>query len=283
MREFVRAGEVAAILGLDSKVSAWAIWNRMTEDEKDSDISDRSLWQGRLASEIAAGIAKDHGIKLSKALEPKVGHGIMPPRAWEVAPHARTGGKKSILVVLQRTQQSLFGWEAPAKIPEKQLMRFLSAAVAYEYSYVHVGILIDGYRSELYRVQLDEETKAKIITKVEEMIQMVKDDDEPVVDYAMDNEAIREGRALVKATQSSEQIEALLAERQGAKTKISRNENEVRALKQRVDQIDTMIIASIPEGTTLDIGNTVLSTERNNKDKLILKVASKATDATSLF
>ena len=101
MRDYVRAGEVAAILGLDTKASPWTVWNRMTDDVEENDIGDRSRWQGRLAADIAAGIAKDHGLSIQKALDPVVGEGIMPPRAWEIAPSTKTKGKPAVLVVMQ--------------------------------------------------------------------------------------------------------------------------------------------------------------------------------------
>lgn len=283
MREFVRAGEVAAVLGLDPKVSEWAIWNRMTEDEDDHDISDRSRWQARLASEIAAGVAKDHGLTIQKGLEPKVGNGIMPPRAWEIAPSARTEGLPSILVVMQRTQQSLYGWESPEKIPEKSAYRFLATAVAYEYEYVHIGILVDGYRSEIYRLKVNPETRETIITKVAEMIEMVRTDDEPVVDYDADREAILTGKAVVKSKESTATIEALLAEREEKKSQVTLHENNAKSLKQRIEQIDSIIIGSMPEDNNLDVGNSLLSTEKNSKGKLVLKITPKKTSAASLF
>ncbi|MAC11085.1 MAG: hypothetical protein CMN74_02400 [Sphingorhabdus sp.] len=283
MREYVRAGEIAAILGMDSKTSEWAIWNRMTEDEEDSDIGDRSRWQGRLASEIASGIAKDHGITIAKALEPKIGEGIMPPRAWEISPHTRTNGKPGVLIVMQRTQNSLFGWEAPTKIPEKPLMRFIGAAIAYGYDYAYVGILVDGYRSELYRIEVEPDTRQTVIAKVAEMIEMVRTDDEPVVDYDADRSAIVEGKASVKAEASGESIEKLLTERDEKKALITNLNNQANTAKKRVEQIEAMIIAAIPEGDSIDTGNRIVGVERNKKDKLELKIADKKKDVASLF
>jgi len=283
MREFVRAGEVAAVLGIDPKVSEWAIWNRMIEDVDDKDISDRSIWQGRLASEIAAGVAKDHGIKISKALEPKLANGIMPPRAWEIAPNINTNGNPSVLIVMQRTQQSLFGWDAPSQVPEKAAMRFIASAIAYGYKYVQIGILVDGYRSELYRLEVSEDLQKTVIEKVAEMIKMVQEDDEPVVDYDRDSASIREGKILVKATVSGEQINKLIEEWSNKKAEISSLENNTKAIKQRVDQIETILIGSIPEGKTVDTGTKVIGVEKNSKGKLVLTVGTKKADANTLF
>lgn len=283
MREFVRAGEVAAILGLDSKVSEWAIWNRMTEDEDDGDMGDRSRWQGRLASEIASGVAKDHGLKIQKALEPKVGNGIMPPRAWEISPNVRTEGKPSILVVMQRTQQSLFGWEAPEKVPEKAACRFLATGIAYEYEYVHVGILIDGYRSELYRIKIEPTERDKIISKVQEMIEMVRTDDEPVVDYDADRSAILEGKAMVKTQATSEVIAELIKEHEAKKSEKTTHDNKSKTLKQRIDQIESIIIASMPAEKNMDIGDKILSAEKNAKGKMVLTITTKKVSAANLF
>lgn len=283
MRDYVRAGEVAAILGLDNKTSPWAVWNRMTDDLKEDDIGDRSRWQGRLASDIATGIAQDHGLKIQKALDPAVGEGIMPPRAWEIAPSTKTNGKPSVLVVMQRTQQSMFGWEAPESIPEKQLMRYLATAIAYGHDYVYVGILVDGYRSELYRATVTEEIKANIVDKVAEMIRMAVEDDEPVVDYDADKSAIREGKVSIKAEASGEKVDELLDEREEKKAKLDNLKNQQKPLEKRIEQIDNMVMTMIPKGSNLDTGKRIVGVEEKSSGKLALKIATKSSDATNLF
>ena len=283
MREYLKAGEVAAIFGLDSRTSEWAIWNRLSEDEEEKNIGDRGRWQGRLASEIAAGIAKDHGITISGALSPKVEHGIMPPRAWEISPSSKTNGKPGAMIVQQRTQASMFGWQAPDKVSEKTLMRLQATAIAYGYDFVYLGILVDGYRSELYRFEVTKEAKDTIIAKVEEMIKMVREDDEPVVDYDADRTAIREGKTTVKAEASGEAIEKLLVERDDKTAKMKNFDNQSKTLKKRIDQIESMIISAIAENTTIDTGGRIVGVERNKQDKLVLKVTHKQNNATSLF
>ena len=283
MRDYVRAGEVAAILGLDTKASPWTVWNRMTDDLEENDIGDRSRWQGRLASDIAAGIAKDHGLSLQKALDPMVGEGIMPPRAWEVAPSTKTKGKPAVLVVMQRMQSSMFGWEAPEKIPEKQLMRYLATAIAYGHEDVYVGILVDGYRSELYRATVDPKTRENIVTKVADMIRMVAEDDEPVVDYDVDKSAIREGKVAVKAEASGETVNKLLDEREEKKAKIDSLKGQQKPLEKRIEQIDNMVMTMITKGSNLDTGTRIVGIEEKSGGKLALKIAKKSTGAASLF
>lgn len=282
MREFVKAGEVAALFGLDTRTSEWAIWDRMTEDKSDDDIGDRSRWQGRLAAGIVEGITRDHGISVQKALEPKEQHGIMPPRAWLVAPSGKTSGREAVIVVMQRTQQSMFGWEAPNKIPDKQMMRFKATAIAYGCEDVFVGVLVDGYRSELYHVHVDKEERERIVEKVADMIRMVRDDDEPVMDYDVDRSAIRSGKAQISAEQSGARIEDLVTELLEKKALAKNLENQAKQHKGRIDQIETMLISMIPVDTTIDSGGRVLGTERKG-DKVILKIVDKPKDATSLF
>ena len=283
MREYVRAGEVAAILGLDNKTSPWAVWNRMTDDTEEGDLGDHSRWQGRLAADIAAGIAKDHGLSIQKALEPAVSEGIMPPRAWEIAPSTKTKGKPAVLVVMQRIQASMFGWDAPEKIPEKQLMRYLATAIAYGHECVYIGVLIDGYRSELYRAEVAPEQRELIVTKVAEMIQMAIDDDEPVVDYDVDKSAIREGKVSVKAEASGQAIDELLNEREQKKTQIDSLKAQQKPLEKRIEQIDNMVMTMIPKGSNIDTGTCIVGIEEKTGGKLALKIAKKATDANSLF
>ena len=283
MRDYVRAGEVAAILGLDTKASPWTVWNRMTDDVEENDIGDRSRWQGRLAADIAAGIAKDHGLSIQKALDPVVGEGIMPPRAWEIAPSTKTKGKPAVLVVMQRIQSAMFGWEAPDRIPEKQLMRYLATAIAYGHEDVYVGILVDGYRSELYRATLDDEMRAKIVEGVADMIRMAVEDDEPVVDYDVDKGAIREGRVSVKAEASGDTVNALIDERETKKAEIDSLKARQKPLEKRIEQIDNMVMTMIPKGSTIDTGTRIVGVEEKSGGKLALKIAKKSTDAASLF
>ena len=283
MRDYVRAGEVAAILGLDTKASPWTVWNRMTDDVEENDIGDRSRWQGRLAADIAAGIAKDHGLSIQKALDPVVGEGIMPPRAWEIAPSTKTKGKPAVLVVMQRIQSAMFGWEAPDRIPEKQLMRYLATAIAYGHEDVYVGILVDGYRSELYRATLDDEMRAKIVEGVADMIRMAVEDDEPVVDYDVDKGAIREGKVSVKAEASGDTVNALIDERETKKAEIDSLKARQKPLEKRIEQIDNMVMTMIPKGSTIDTGTRIVGVEEKSGGKLALKIAKKSTDAASLF
>ena len=283
MRDYVRAGEVAAILGLDTKASPWTVWNRMTDDVEENDIGDRSRWQGRLAADIAAGIAKDHGLSIQKALDPVVGEGIMPPRAWEIAPSTKTKGKPAVLVVMQRIQSAMFGWEAPDRIPEKQLMRYLATAIAYGHEDVYVGILVDGYRSELYRATLDEDMRTKIVEGVADMIRMAVEDDEPVVDYDVDKGAIREGRVSVKAEASGDTVNALIDERETKKAEIDSLKARQKPLEKRIEQIDNMVMTMIPKGSTIDTGTRIVGVEEKSGGKLALKIAKKSTDAASLF
>lgn len=283
MRDYVRAGEVAAILGLDTKASPWTVWNRMTDDVEENDIGDRSRWQGRLAADIAAGIAKDHGLSIQKALDPVVGEGIMPPRAWEIAPSTKTKGKPAVLVVMQRIQSAMFGWEAPDRIPEKQLMRYLATAIAYGHEDVYVGILVDGYRSELYRATLDDEMRAKIVEGVADMIRMAVEDDEPVVDYDVDKGAIREGKVSVKAEASGDTVDALIDERETKKAEIDGLKARQKPLEKRIEQIDNMVMTMIPKGSTIDTGTRIVGVEEKSGGKLALKIAKKSTDAASLF
>ena len=283
MRDYVRAGEVAAILGLDSKASPWTVWNRMTDNVEETDIGDRSRWQGRLAADIAAGIAKDHGLSIQKALDPGVNEGIMPPRAWEIAPSTKTKGKPAVLVVMQRVQGSMFGWEAPEKIPEKQLMRFLATAIAYGHEDVYVGILVDGYRSELYRAVVDAEMREKIVTGVAEMIRMAVEDDEHVVDYDVDKGSIREGKVSIKTEASGDTVNALIDEREAKKAQIDSLKAQQKPLEKRIEQIDNMVMTMIPKGSNIDTGTRIVGVEEKSGGKLALKIAKKASDATSLF
>lgn len=282
MRDYVLAGEVAALLNLDTKQSPWAVWNRMTSEDQAQDIGERGRWQGRLAGEIARGIAKDHDLKIEAMLAPEANNGIMPPRAWKLAPSIRTGGKPAVLIVQQRTQQMMFGWKSPDGIPEKQAMRLYAAAIAHGAEHVIMGVLVDGYRSEIYHLELTAEIEASITHAVADMIRAAREDDEPVVDYDLDRTAIRSGNAPTKAKASLQQIRSLITERDTIASELNRLKGEARPHETRKDTINTMLIHMIEQSGPIDLGNQMVSVE-DSKGKRTLKVTVKALEAESLF
>lgn len=282
MRDYVLAGEVAAILNLDTKQSPWAVWNKMTFQEDDRHIGEQGRWQGRLASEIARGIAKDHDLKIEAVLAPEANNGIMPPRAWKLAPSIRTGGKSAILIVQQRTQQMMFGWKSPEGVPQKQAMRLYAAAIAHGAEHVLMGVLVDGYRSEIYHLELTGDIEARITHAVADMVRAAREDDEPVVDYDLDRAAIRSGTVPTKAKASLQHIKSLLAERDAITSELNRLKGEVRPHEARRDTINTMLIHMIEQSGSLDLGNQIVSVGEANGKKT-LKVTNKALEAEALF
>ncbi|MBS7671557.1 hypothetical protein [Croceicoccus gelatinilyticus] len=282
MRDYVLAGEVAAILGLDTKTSPWAIWNKMTEEAEDQDIGDRGRWQGRLAREIAFGIAKDHKLRIEQSLEPAVAEGIMPSRAWKIEPSLRTGGQPAVLVVQMKTQQQMFGWKAPDTVPPKPTVRLKAIALAYGVKHVFLGTLIDGYRSELYHLELEDELAAQIRAEVGEMIRMVIEDDEPVVDYDLDRSAIRSGKTTVRADASAQNIKALAAERADLADAITKARGGLKGHEQRRNEIDTMLIHLLSAAGNVDVGSQIISIEEKGGRKTV-KVTEKSSAAEALF
>ncbi|MAM38273.1 MAG: hypothetical protein CL949_07165 [Erythrobacter sp.] len=283
MRDHVLAGEVAAIMNADSKASPWTIWNKMSQHgDASGTIGERGRWQARLAFEIACGICEDHGHQIEAALDPIPSQGILPPRAWLLSPSAASDGERAILVVTQRTQQMMFGWQAPSALPEKQALRLYAAAIAYGVRNVMLGVLIDGYQSQLYRLALDDEMKKNILTSVQDMLRAVRDDDEPVVDYQIDRSAIRSSSTVRRPEASKQSIAALIEESEEISRKLANLKGEAKPLEARKDTITTMLIDLIGASGTIDIGRKILNVE-DAKGMKTLKITNKALSAESLF
>ena len=283
MRKYVTPSEVPAILGMDKQTSPWAIWNRMTEPAEDRDINDYGRWQGRLAAGIMQGIAKDHGLKVEKALDPVTCENILPQRAWMMAPNSRSNGQNAIMVVAQRTQGQLFGWTAPGSIPTKHEMKLAANAIAYGVDYVYYGVLVDGYRSELFVFHVTDEIRETVSSAITEMIRMVEEDDEPVVDYDADRSSIRKGESVASVSASAEKVSNLAKERINLKEEVASLNRQTKPKEKRIDEIDTMLIHMLANVDKIDCGDHIVSVDTSSNGTKKVIITPKQNSAASLF
>jgi len=124
-RTYLRAGEVPTLYGENSRQSDYQLWNEMMAGEE-RDMSEGGIWKGRLATEIMKGICDDHALKNQAALNPReaaADTGVMPSKAWTIAPSMRTEGKDAVLIVDIRASTTMREWHAPDKMPAKAFLQ----------------------------------------------------------------------------------------------------------------------------------------------------------------
>lgn len=281
MRKHIKASELLAILGKDTKNSEWTVWNRMTEEEQNS-AGDYARWQSRLSGNIMQGICKDHDLKCEGVIESNPENGVIPPRAWKISANTRSNGRDSIVIVTQKTGQQLYGWQAPSSLPERQRMRLLATAIAYDVDHVFYGVLVDGYRSELYSYFVDPEEKEEAQKAITEIIRMVVEDDEPAPDYEIDRSAIREGKG-AKAEATKESINEIVSELDELMLEAKKLESRLKPIKEEIDKKSTILIHLVSSAGTIDCGDKILSIETTASGKKKLKITPKINSAENLF
>lgn len=282
-RLYLRAGEVATLFGEDTSRTEWQLWRDMT-DGVDQGIGEYGRWQSRLAVPVMQGIAEDHRLKVERSLGPEDlgAHAvIMPPRAWLLAPNMTTEGRPAVLVVQQRTGGSLRDWKAPDRMPPKHLRRHLAIATAYGVQDVLLGILVDGYSSDLYRVTASEAQRDEITMRAADFIRLVETGEEPDIDFSADQGAVRQGITIARTQASTDQVEALLNERATIIARQQPLELAVKQNDQRLRTIDTTLIHMAgPEGR-LQVGTRLVAVTRDGRNNP--KVSVVDTAAAPLF
>ena len=282
IRKYLRSSEVPILFGLDKNMSEWALWNSLREGEENS-IGDYGRWQARLATPIMQGIAEDHNLRIERALEPsgRAYQGIMPPRAWEVAPSLHTNGLRAVLVIQQRSEASLREWKEPDVMPEKAKMRYKAIAAAFNMPHVIIGTLVDGYGSRIYHVSADDIVRRGICDRVDQFISDVESGEEPEIDFARDSASIRTGVAVAKAETSADKINEILSERAALIMERSPADANLKRIESRIKEIDTMIIHIASKSGKIDTGDQLVTVERDGKGTPKIVVVNKK--AASLF
>lgn len=282
-RLYVRAGEVATLFGEDTSRSEWQLWRDMT-DGQDTGVGEYGRWQSRLAVPVMQGIAEDHRLKVERALGPDdIGPGcaIMPPRAWLLAPNMATEGRPAILVVQQRTGGSLRDWKAPDRMPPKHLRRHMAIATAYGLRDVVLGVLVDGYSSDIYRISAEQEQRDEIAKRVAEFVRLVETGEEPDIDFTGDETAVRQGLAVTRTEASTEILEGLLNERAGLMARQQPMEVGLKQIAQRLRTIDTTLIHMAGADGRLQVGTRLVAITRDGRNNPKIDVVDTA--AAPLF
>lgn len=276
-RLYLRAGEVPALFGLDRSTSEWALHDRLTRGE-DGGAGDYGRWQGRLMVPIMTGICEDHLLRNEGVLEPQdvVGSGIMPTKAWRIAPKLETGGRPSVLVVTQRSQATLREWREPDAIPPKARCRYEAIAAAYDIDDVIVGVLVDGYSTQLYHVHVPQARRDEIRERCLSFIADVREGNEPDIDFGADEQAIRRGIAITRVDAASGQVEALIAERARLANDRIPPDAIVKRIDARMREIDTNLIHLAGPAMRLETERHIVAVERDARQNTKVVVAEKA-------
>ena len=275
MREYITPGEVAAVLGKDAKVSRFKIWDRLSSGEQ-SPIGDYGRWQGRLASSIMEGVATDHGLRITTAIESAVKHDIMPPRLWSVGPCLATNGRPGVLYVGQRQSPTMFGWKAPAGIPEKDRLRMLAIATATECDVVLYGVLIDGYQSSLFVFETNQAERDALAVEIAEFIQSVRDDIEPGLDYAQDAKEIKAGAIAAKPLEASAaEVEALAKEMREKQGQLATLTNQSKQTAARIGEIEATLLHILMKEPKLETECFIITKAENAAGKKSIQIADK--------
>lgn len=276
-RTYLRAGEVPTLYGENSRQSDYQLWNEMMAGEE-RDMSEGGIWKGRLATEIMKGICDDHALKNQAALNPReaaADTGVMPSKAWTIAPSMRTEGKDAVLIVDIRASTTMREWHAPDKMPAKALRRYKAVAYAYGVEKVVVGVLVDGYSSQLFVVTLDADERAEMKTRIDAFLQSVIEGDEPDLDFDRDARQIRSGAAVQKVSASAEQVDQLSVERVELVKKLIPAKGLVGQYEGRLSQIDTMFIAMAGTKEKLETPAYVVDITRDAKGTPKVTVVKK--------
>lgn len=281
-RLYLRSGEVPTLFGLDANRSEWALWQDMRANV-DNGAGDYGRWQGRLMMPIMQGICEDHSLRMERAVtsDDAVYAGIMPPKAWLVAPTMMTQGMPALLVVSQRISSSLRDWKEPSSLPDKQRLRYQAIATAHDVEHVLVGLLIDGYSSQLYHVTTSEDRRAEIRTKSDQFIEDVRNDVEPDLDFSADAGAIRKGIAITKVVAAAETVTQILDERARLSAERLPADSTIKRVDARLKQIDTNLIHMAGTTGRLEAGNRLVTVSRDAKNVARVTIVDKA--PTPLF
>lgn len=276
-RLYLRAGEVPALFGLDRSTSEWALYDRLSTGQ-DNGAGDYGRWQGRLMVPIMHGICEDHSLKNEGVLEPQdfVASGIMPSRAWKIGPKMETGGRSSILVVTQRTAATLREWKEPATIPAKARCRYEAVAAAYDIDDVLIGVLVDGYSSQLYHVHVPAARREEIRERCLSFINDVKDGNEPEIDFGADEGAIRKGIAITRVEAAAEHVEELISERARLVNERIPADTTLKRVDARLREIDTNLIHLAGPAMKLETDKHIVAVERDNRQVAKVTVVDKA-------
>lgn len=276
-RTYLRAGEVPTLFGENSRQSEYQLWNEMVAGDE-RDMSEGGVWKGRLATEIMKGICDDHALRGQAALSPRdaaAQTGVMPSKAWPVAPSIRTDGKPAVLIVDIRASTTMREWHAPDKMPAKALRRYKAVAYAYGVEKVVVGVLVDGYSSQLYVISLDADERAEMKKRIDAFLQLVVDQEEPELDMNRDSRQIRSGAAVQKIAASAEQVDSLSVERVELVKKLVPAKSQVSQHEARITQIDTLLIAMAGTKEKLETPAYVVDITRDAKGTPKVTVVKK--------
>ena len=276
-RNYLRAGEVPTLYGDNSRQSDYQLWNELMAGEE-RDMSEGGIWKGRLASEIMKGICDDHALKAGAALSPRdaaAATGVMPSKAWPLAPSLRTEGRDAVLIVDIRASTTMREWQAPDRMPAKALRRYKAVAFAYGVECVVVGVLVDGYSSQLFVVSLSAEERAEMKERVDAFLQSVIDGEEPDLDMDRDARQIRSGAAVQKVAASAEQVDQISTERIDLVKKLVPAKTQVGQYEARISQIDTMLIAMAGTKEKLETPAHVVDITRDAKGTPKVTVVKK--------
>ena len=281
-RLYLRSGEVATLFGLDASQSEWALHEKLRSGE-DTGAGDYGRWQSRLMQPIMQGVCEDHSLRAEGELKPQDCKCpiIMPSRAWNVGPKMETGGRPSILVVGQRTGASMREWKEPEAMPAKARMRYEAIATAYDVEDVLVGVLVDGYTSQVFHVRASAERRAEIKARCEAFVADVIAGNEPDIDFGSDEKAVRKGIAITRVEAAAELVEGLLAERVRLVNDRIPADAALKRIEGRLREIDTNIIHLAGAAARLETPAHIIAVERDGKGNPRVVVAEKA--PTPLF
>jgi hypothetical protein len=274
---YLRAGEVPTLYGENSKQSDYQLWTELVAGDE-RDMTEGGVWKGRLSSAVMKGVCEDHALTSLVALEPRdaaARSGVMPSKAWTLRPSNRTDGKDAVLVVDIRASTTMRDWQAPDRMPAKALRRYKAVAYAYGVEKVVVGVLVDGYTSQIYVVSLSQDEATEMRRRVDAFLRLVSDNEEPDLDLDLDSRQIRSGAAVQKVQASAEQVDALAAERVEIVKKVAPLRTQIGQHENRLVQIDTMLIGMAGTKEKLETPATVVAITRDAKGNAKVAVTRK--------
>lgn len=279
-RLFLRAGEVPILYGYTKRQSEWSLFNDLVSGSE-ADIDDYGRWRARLASPIMSGIAEDHGLSVLGAADPAeqvAKTKIMAPKAWRLAVSKRTNDQEAVLLVDQRSSASLYEWKAPAQVPARALVRMRAVAAAYDVGHVMTGILVDGYSTQLFGVDVTDKERADIRAKVSSFIAKVEADEEPELDFADDEMAIRRGEAVAKVEKSAAEVLALIERRDALVREEAITDTQLKHHQQSLRGIDNQLIMIAGEKEAIDLPEKLVTISRSASQVPTVKVIAKTPD-----
>lgn len=276
-RDHLRAGEVPTLYGENSRQSDYQLWQDLVSNVA-GDMSEGNVWKGRLSASVMKGVCDDHRLTVLTALDPRdaaARTGVMPSRGWSIRPSTRTDGKDAVLVVDIRNSTTMRDWSQPDRMPPKALRRYKAVALAYGVEKVVVGVLVDGYSSQLYVVTLTPEEASEMKTRIATFLDSVAEGREPELDFDKDARQIRAGTAVQKLKASASEIDRLGLERLEIVGKLAPLKSQVSQHDQRLTQIDTILVAMAGNKEKLETPAYVVAISRDAKGTPKVSVISK--------